>query len=118
MEKQMDLGSPLTAEFLGANICFEGISDLSQLAKGTIFKFPSGAELMVEEYNPPCVDMDENLALVHTTNSGAVIPKGAFLEASKYSRGVVGVIEVPGIIHSGDQVTVIPYKAPAWLGRF
>ena len=116
--EKMDLTQSLSAASVGANLCLSGVSNLSHLPKGSVLKFPSGAELIVEEYNPPCVDMDENLALIHTTNSGAVIPKGAFLEASKYSRGVVGVIEVPGIIHSGDQVTVIPYKAPAWLGRF
>ena len=49
----MDLKEPLLAATLGANLCLEGIPNLSRLPKGTILKFPSGAELMVEEYNHP-----------------------------------------------------------------
>lgn len=113
----MDLSESLSAASVGANICLSGVPNLSHLPKGSILKFPSGAELIVEEYNPPCVDMDEKIAAMHSTNSGSTIPEGTFLAASKYSRGVVGVIEVSGIIHVEDKVTVIPYKAPAWMGK-
>ena len=40
----MDLKEPLTASSLGANLCLSGVPELSQLPKGSILKFPSGAE--------------------------------------------------------------------------
>ncbi|MDG1707582.1 MAG: hypothetical protein P8H03_02415, partial [Emcibacteraceae bacterium] len=58
-EADMALDQPLTAACLGINILVEGIPDLSRLPKGTVIKFSSGAELMVEEYNPPCAEMAE-----------------------------------------------------------
>ena len=47
ISSEMDLSEALTATRLGANLCFSGISQLSRLPKGTLLKFPSGAELMV-----------------------------------------------------------------------
>lgn len=117
MEKDMDLGSPLSAEFLGANICFEGITGLSQLAKGTILKFPSGAELMVEEYNPPCAEMAQKISKHYKTTKGEPVQSSAFSKASKYKRGLVGVVEVAGVINAGDQVTVEFYSPPKWIKR-
>ena len=111
----MDLKEPLTAGSLGANLCFSGAPNLSHLPKGSILRFPSGAELMVEEYNPPCLAMGEKLATIHKTNSGKKLLGGVFSLAGKCRRGVVGVIEVPGMINTGDEVAVIPYKSPTWL---
>ena len=62
---EMDLSSQIDAGVLGSNICLEGIPKLSSLPKGTILKFASGVELMVEEYNPPCGDMGQKLSLIH-----------------------------------------------------
>jgi hypothetical protein len=39
------------------------------------------------------------------------------LSAAKYCRGIVGVVEVPGMIHSGDKVVVLPYKNPSWIEK-
>jgi hypothetical protein len=78
-------------------------------------KFPSGAELVVEEYNPPCHDMGKQLALSYSTNSGKPLSTTAFSKAAKLSRGIVGVIDVAGVINAGDQVTVVLYESPSWL---
>lgn len=96
----MNLKEPLPASSLGANLCFSGLPNISKLPKGSILRFPSGAELVVEEYNPPCLDMDEKLISMHTSKNNSKLYKGEFLSAAKYCRGVVGVIEVPGMIHS------------------
>ena len=66
---KMDLKEPLTAAILSVNLCFEGIPQLSLLPKGTILKFSSAAELMVEEYNPPCSEMSEKISANFTTKS-------------------------------------------------
>jgi MOSC domain-containing protein YiiM len=113
----MDLQESLSAADLGANLCLSGIPKLSHLPKGSIIRFPSGAELIVEEYNPPCLDMGKYIAAHYSTNSGDMLSDAAFSSAAKYSRGLVGVVEVPGAIAVGDDVIVIPYRGPAWANK-
>lgn len=114
---EMDLAEPLTPARIGANLCLRGIPELSRLPKGTLLKFPSGAALIVEEYNPPCRDMGAQIAADYRTQSGATLPDTAFSKAAKLSRGLVGVVEVPGRISAGDEVIVEVYQHPAWLAR-
>ncbi len=115
IEQAMDLKESLSAGHLGANLCLQGIPELSRLPKGTLLKFPSGAELVVEEYNPPCHHMGRQLASSYTTNSGRPLSTTAFSKAAKLKRGVVGVIDVAGVISAGDQVSVVLYESPSWL---
>lgn len=117
IRRDMDLRDPLTAANINANLCLRGVPQLSRLPKGTILTFPSGAELSVEEYNPPCLDMGTRLAALHTTNSGKPLLPTAFSKAASLSRGVVGVVEVRGAIRVGDTVRIKVYTTPAWLVR-
>ena len=87
------------------------------MPKGTLLKFPSGAELIVEEYNPPCHDMSKRVAALYTSNSGEPLSSTAFSKAAKLKRGIVGVVEVAGDISAGDEVTIELYETPAWLLR-
>ena len=114
---EMKLREGITAASVGANLCIEGIPELSRLPKGTLLQFPSGAELMVEEFNPPCSDMSKIQASVHQTQSGEPVSDTAFSRAAKLSRGVVGVVEAAGTINAGDEVTVVLYESPGWLAR-
>lgn len=111
----MDLAEPLTAAAIGANLCIDGIPELSRLSKGTTLRFPSGAELQVEEFNPPCLDMGTKLAESMTTRSGKPLENTAFSKAAKLTRGVIGVVEVAGIINPGDEIDVTLYEHPSWL---
>jgi MOSC domain-containing protein YiiM len=117
IQRTMDLAELLSASHLGANLCLTGLKELSRLPKGTILRFPSGAELMVEEFNSPCHDMGKKLASRYTTRSGRPLSSSAFSKAAKFTRGVVGVVEVAGAISAGDEVTVDFYETPAWLVR-
>ena len=117
IQELMDLSEPLSATCLGANLCLTGVMELSRLPKGTLLKFPSGAELVVEEYNPPCYDMGKKLAEKYKTRSGKALSSTAFSKAAKLTRGVVGVVEVAGAISAGDEVTIEIYETPAWLIR-
>ena len=117
MQQQMGLNESLSAANLGANLCFEGIPNMSQLPRGTILKFPSGTELLVEEYNPPCVEMSAKLASIYSSNSAEPLARGAFSRAAKFCRGLVGVVEVAGVINAGDEVRVQFYQPPLWLAR-
>ena len=113
----LDITQSLTAASLGANLCISGIHQLSRLPKGSILKFPSGAELIVEEYNPPCHDMGKKIAAEYTTSSGDELSSSAFSKAAKLTRGIVGVVDVPGQIQAGDTVQVEVYETPSWLTR-
>jgi len=117
IEAAMDLSEPLTAARVGANLCLQGVAELSRLPKGTVLKFPSGAELIVEEFNPPCHGMGKKLASMYTTKSGEALSSTAFSKAAKLTRGIVGSVEVAGAISAGDEVTVEVYETPAWLAR-
>lgn len=115
--KALDLRQPLLPSMLGANLCLDGIAELSRLPKGTLLKFPSGAELCVEEYNPPCLDMGTRLAETHLTAAGERLTTTGFSNAARLLRGIVGVVEVPGDIFPGDEVIVELYEPPSWLRR-
>lgn len=117
IQAAMDLVEPLTGAALGANICLDGVKELSRLPKGTILRFPSGAELMVAEYNPPCLGMGTRLASAYRTKSGKPLENTSFSKAAKLTRGLVGVVEVAGIIKIGDEVDITPYEHPSWLAR-
>lgn len=113
----MGLRYPLLPSTLGANLCLQGVQELSKLPKGTLLRFPSGAELCVEEYNPPCHDMGTRLAETHETLSGNKLSTIAFSNAARLTRGLVGVVEVPGDIYAGDEVKIVVYEHPGWLSR-
>jgi len=110
IQERLDLESPLSPSTLGANICVEGVPDFSDLPKGTKLVFPSGAVLLVEENNPPCVDMGEQIASKYNTKSGKTLTRGEFLRPAVGRRGVVGVVDVPGEIVAGDEVLVKVYE--------
>ncbi len=112
MSEYLELVEPIAANTLGANLCFSGLPDLSLLPRGTRFKFPSGAALIVEEYNPPCRDMSIEVAKKHLTRSGEPLKPGAWQRAAMGRRGIVGVVDVPGEIRVGDEVEVQDFKSP------
>jgi MOSC domain-containing protein YiiM len=112
ISQKMDLKESLTAETLGANICVEGIPDFSRLPGGTRLLFPSGAVLAVEECNPPCADMGAQIAAKYTTRSGERAAGHLFASRAFGLRGIVGVIDVPGVINAGDKLVVQVHEPP------
>ena len=110
--ERLDLTEPLMPETLGANLCVAGIPDFSLLPKGTKLLFPSGAVLLVEEYNPPCTYMGARIAAKYATHSGEPLADDAWLRPASGRRGVVGVVDVPGVIRAGDEVEVRIYETP------
>jgi len=106
IRERLDLKEPLMAATLAANLCVEGIPDFSRLARGSRLVFPSGAVLVIEECNPPCVDMGALVAATHTTNSGEAVAGKMFPKHAHDLRGVVGVVDVAGRIEAGDRVVV------------
>ena len=111
----LSLSSPLSAGDVAVNLSISGIPDFSRLPRGTIFTFEGGVVLMVEEYNPPCSRMSHYVSEGHETTHGGVLGETDFIEASKFSRGLVGVVEVPGMVSVGESVSVAPEVLPKWL---
>jgi len=110
--ERLDLTEQLSPATVGANLCIEGIPEFSLLPKGTTLWFPSGAVLVVEEYNPPCVDMGAQIASKYSTRSGQPLTNKSWLRPAAGRRGVVGLIDVPGEIRAGDEVKVRIYEEP------
>lgn len=112
IQEALNLERALSPEDLGVNLCIQGIKEFSKLPKGSKLVFPSGAVLVIEDYNPPCTEMGDKIASLYVTRSGEPITRKQFLIEAKRKRGVVGVVDVPGSITMGDRIIVRPYKAP------
>ncbi len=104
ISRRMDLARPLAAVTLGANLCVEGIPELSQLPRGTRLLFPSGAALVVEESNPPCKYMAAEIEAAYMTSTGDPAAGKMFGKHAFGLRGVVGVVDVLGEIRRGDRI--------------
>lgn len=112
ISEQLDLTETLHPETLGANICVQGIPDFSLLPRGTRLVFPSGAALIVEEYNPPCSEMGEQIVAKYQTRSGEPLTAKQWLKPAHGRRGVVGMVDVAGTIRTGDDVLVQVFEEP------
>jgi hypothetical protein len=110
--ERLELTEPLSPATLGANLCMVGIPEFSLLPKGTTLWFPSGAVLLVEEYNPPCGDMGAQIAAKYASHSNELLTAQSWLRPAAGRRGLVGVIDVAGEIHVGDEVEVRVYEEP------
>ena len=115
VSETLNLVTPLAAGDVAVNLSIEGVPDLSRLPRGTTLTFAGGVVLMVEEYNPPCSRMSHFVAGQYPTRNGEPLADTDFIEASKFCRGLVGVVEVPGTVAVGESVTVAPEVLPKWL---
>jgi hypothetical protein len=88
-------------EWIGANLVFEGLPDLTAVARGTRLHFPGQACIAVEDENAPCRHAGGAVAARYDGVPGLDL---AFVAAARHRRGVVAWIERPGIIKAGDTV--------------
>jgi hypothetical protein len=56
--------------------------------------------------------MGARIASKHATRSGQPLAANAWLRPASGRRGVVGVIDVPGEIRTGDEVEIRVYEEP------
>ncbi len=116
IQQRMDLKEPLSASTLGANLCVEGIPNFSRLLKGSKLIFPSAAVDIVEEENPPCLDMGIEIERAYTSNSGEAVVGKLFPKHAVHLRGVVGFVDIAGLINTGDEILVQVHTSPPWEG--
>jgi hypothetical protein len=112
----MGLPSQLPGGLLGANLVIDGIAEMTQLPSGTILTFSGGgagkqprkARLWVARANEPCQVPDENIQRYYAADplvdQGGFRPKQGFVAAARARRGLVGFVDMSGIIKVGDEV--------------
>ncbi|MGV3620530.1 MAG: MOSC domain-containing protein [Archangium sp.] len=95
--------SRVRASTLGANLLISGAPSLTKIAPGTRFIFPSGAVLVIDGENEPCVKSGKAVALA------AQKPElsSRFVKAAWNKRGLVAWVERPGMIKVGDGLKVL-----------
>lgn len=96
-------GPAIQAEWLGANILFEGIPCFSSLPSGTEFILDRYAVLVIAHENTPCRNPGE---IIQKHLSGISDIAAHFVKCAMGRRGVVGFVKRPGIIRRGSTVTV------------
>jgi len=86
--------------WLGANIVFSGIRDLTFLPPSTRLQFPSGAVIVVDMENYPCSQIAEVVGRHHPDVQNMVVKK------AMHKRGLTAWVERDGVIKADDVVTV------------
>jgi MOSC domain-containing protein YiiM len=85
---------------LGASIVIEGIADLSHLPPSSRLQAPSGATLVVDMQNRPCILPARSIETVHPGFGKA------FKTAANGRRGVTAWVQREGRIALGDTLTL------------
>jgi MOSC domain-containing protein YiiM len=93
--------APFPYGALGENLRLSGVR-LSEVPKGAILEFPSGARLQVSSQNDPCQTAAEELGLAFGPYVERYFVKEAFGK-----RGVVGIVLEQGLIRPGDAVDLV-----------
>jgi MOSC domain-containing protein YiiM len=93
---------------LGASIVIEGIPDLSHLPPSSRLQAPSGATLVVDMQNRPCVLPARSIETVHPGYGKA------FKTAANGRRGVTAWVQREGRIAVGDRLTLHVPDQRAW----
>jgi len=99
-----NLGVPeIHPEWLGANILLSGLPDLTALPQGARLLFASGAGLISEGENLPCIGPGNVIA--HMTGQPELAKR--FVKAAQKLRGIVCSVEREGVISGKDQAEIL-----------
>lgn len=90
-------------EWLGANVLIRGCKELTLLPQGARLLFASGAALICEGENEPCIGPGEVIA-ARCGRDAKFAAK--FVKAAKQRRGIVCSVELPGAMAAGDLVRI------------
>lgn len=97
------------AEWLGANLLFEGIPAFSSLPSGTHLFFDRYAVLVVAGENGPCRNPGEVVQNYYPHYAGLA---ASFVKCALGKRGVIGFVKRPGIVRNNSSVIVkVPKQA-------
>jgi hypothetical protein len=91
--------------WIGANLLIEGVPSLSMLPAGTLMFFRNGVTLKVDAQNGPCKIAGRAIA-AHVGASDPEAMALLFPKVAKRLRGLVAWVEKPGIIETGEAVSL------------
>ena len=86
--------------WLGANMVFSGILDLTFLPPSSRLQFPSGATIVVDMENFPCFQIAEVVGRHHPEVENLVVKK------AMHKRGLTAWVEREGAVNTGDAVAI------------
>ncbi|MBP2119457.1 MOSC domain-containing protein [Cohnella lubricantis] len=91
-------------EWLGANVLISGCPEFTLLPRGARLLFESGASLICEGENEPCIGPGEVIA-EHCGGDAKLAAR--FVKTAQQRRGIVCSVELPGTIAAGDKVRIV-----------
>ena len=97
--KAMGLAS-INASWLGANMVTSGIPDFTFLPPSTRLQFPSGATLVVDMENAPCLQVANEISKSHPEQGPS------FVKAATNKRGVTVWVEREGDVNIDDDIKI------------
>ena len=97
--------------WIGANFAVSGIPDFSLLPKGSRLIFPNHTVLVVEDENHPCTGAGGSVASKYPDRN---LKPNDFPKAAVHRRGILGVVEHPGIIRPNDTFELLVYEPKAY----
>ncbi|PBC03164.1 MOSC domain-containing protein [Mesorhizobium sp. WSM3860] len=101
-------------EWIGANLLIEGLPHLSMLPAGSLVFFKGGVTIKIDGQNKPCRVAGQSIA-EHVDAADRDATALLFPKAAKRLRGVVAWLEKPGIIRTGEEISVrVPEQ---WIYR-
>jgi hypothetical protein len=89
--------------WIGANLVFADIPELTALPAGTKLLFAGGASLNVEAENGPCRAAGRSIGVHFPDREGLDL---LFPKRAQHKRGLVASVEKPGIVEVGEAVEV------------
>lgn len=96
-------------EWLGANVAVKGFPNLTRLREGSRIVFPSGAGLLCEGENQPCIHPGKVIQGHYPDTPGLA---NRFVRLAMGLRGIVCIVERPGKIAPGETVKIVAYHPP------
>jgi hypothetical protein len=106
-----DMGiDKLDPAWLGATMVIGGIPDFSHVPPSSRLQGDSGATLVVDMQNRPCL-FPAKVIEAHLPGSGA-----RFKPAASGRRGITAWVEREGAFHVGDKIRLHIPDQPAWQG--
>lgn len=98
----------LDPALLGASMVIEGIANFTHLPPSSRLQFASGATLVVDMENRPCIYPGREIEADHSGHGKA------FKGAAKGLRGITAWVERPGEVALGDSVVLHVPDQPIW----
>ncbi|HHG88885.1 MAG TPA: molybdenum cofactor sulfurase [Devosia sp.] len=92
----------LKPEWIGGNMVLSGIPFLSQLPPRTLLMFEGGVTIRIDGDRGPCRYAGRSIADQFQERDDIEF---AFPKVAEHRRGLVGWVEVPGVVRSGESVT-------------